>query len=111
MANIKQIKLADNTIYDIIDAGAVRGNSHIFYATCDTPAATAEKTINNLANFQLQTGTTVRIKFTYTNSAANPTLNINNTGAKTLVQYGTTVNWYAGAVVAFTYDGTNWIQD
>lgn len=90
------------------------------YGTCTTAAATAAKvaTIQDSQAFTLFTGVTVHIKFTYINSAANPTLNVNNTGAKPLVRYGTTVtgtsdtqSWYAGSIVSFTYDGTSWIQN
>ena len=52
------------------------------------------------------------------NSVANPTLNVNSTGAKPIMRYGTTtpgttntLSWYAGSVVSFTYDGTNWVQN
>jgi len=39
-----------------------------------------------MTGFKLITGVTVHIKFTYSNAAENPpTLNINNTGAKSIV--------------------------
>ena len=62
------------------------------YGTCDTAAATAAKvaTIQDSQSFALQTGITVHIKFTNTNSVASPTLNVNSTGAKTIYRYGTT---------------------
>ena len=62
------------------------------------------------------TGASVYIKFTNTNSAAvaNLTLNVSNTGAKPIKRYGTTnitaaSAIYAGMVVHFIYDGTNWL--
>lgn len=58
-------------------------------------------------------GTTVHIYFTYSNTAASPTLNVNSTGALPIYKYGTTVpgktaatSWAAGAIVSFTYNTT-----
>ena len=86
------------------------------YCTCSTGASTADKTAS-LEGFVLDTGASVKVKFTNTNTAANPTLNINSTGAKSIMQYGTTVagttateSWDDGAVVEFVYDGTNWVM-
>lgn len=98
------------------------GSTHLvgstLYGTCSTAAATAAKVVT-LTNFSsLETGVTIHVKFTYTNSAANPTLNVNSTGAKTIYRYGTTApstsaktSWNANAVVSFTYDGTNWMMN
>lgn len=88
------------------------------YGTCDTAAGTAAKVVT-CANFdKLLTGVTIHVKFTYSNTAASPTLNVNSTGAKTIYRYGTTKptgeaksSWNAGAVVSFTYDGTSWFMN
>jgi len=72
-----------------------------------------------MTGFTLIEGTTVHIKFTHNNTVANPTLNINSTGAKPIVQYGITAigtsdatnGWYEGAILSLTYDGTSWIRD
>ena len=55
------------------------------------------------------------MKFTNANSKANPTLNVNGTGAIAIRRYGTTApstsrasSWNAGSVVAFIYDGSVW---
>lgn len=88
------------------------------YGTCSTAAGTAAKQVT-CANFdQLLNGVTVHIKFVNSNTAVNPTLNINNTGAKTIYRYGTAKpgvtendSWRAGAVISFTFDGTNWIMN
>lgn len=97
------------------------GGAGIYYAICDTPAATVNKvaTITNSDNFELKVGTVVIVKFLYNNSKGNPTLNINNTGALPLYQYGTVVmatanetsGWLAGACVMLTYDGNGWVRD
>lgn len=100
----------DNTYYTI--AGGL-------YGTCDTAAATAEKVVT-LASFDsLESGTTIRVKFTNSNTASNATMNVNSTGAKDLRRdtntlVGTTVktSWHAGSIVSFTYDSvtSSWIQ-
>lgn len=89
------------------------------YGVCDTVAATAAKTVTVGSTFVLATGAQVVIKFTNSNSVASPTLNVNSTGAKPIVMYGTTATntetttngWVAGAVQTFTYDGTSWVRD
>ena len=55
---------------------------------------------------------------TNSNTVADPTLNVNSTGAKAIKCYGTTApgtaestSWIAGAVLSFTYDGTNWVMN
>lgn len=87
-----------------------------FYGTCATARATARKVCNDAdQTFQLYEGVLVFIKFTNANSKANPTLNINGTGAIAIRRYGTTApstsrasSWNAGSVVAFIYDGTQY---
>lgn len=93
-------------------------NSNIAYATCSTTAATAAKvaTLSGNTNWALTAGAIVAIKFTETNTADNPTININSTGAKSVV-YGTaaitTSNLsyagYASRVILYMYDGTNYV--
>lgn len=91
------------------------------YAECPTAAATVGKAAGittdgdeSNADFTLIKGVSVKVKFTYSNTASNPTLNIAGTGAKPIVKYGTTAvgttpaaSWRAGAVVDFVYDGAN----
>lgn len=80
------------------------------YGTCDTVAGTAAKTVS-LSNYSLVTGSRIVVKFTVTNTAANPTLNVNNTGAKPIVYRGSAIGagyLAANRVYEFVYDGTNW---
>lgn len=83
------------------------------YGTCATAAATAAKVVT-LSGFSLFTGATIQVKFTYANTVANPTLNVNSTGAKTIHAYGASIpasspyDWVSGAIVTFVYDGTYW---
>jgi hypothetical protein len=88
------------------------------YGVCSTEANESAKTVD-IAGFVLNLGTTIHVKFTYTNTAISPTLNVNNTGAKGIVIYGLTssgtngyfTGWQAGAILTLTYDGTNWVRN
>ena len=98
--------------------------SYIYTATCPTGAGTAAKVVtldNDDGNFSLTAQTIVAVTFTSGNTATTPTLNVNNTGAKTIAinssatayttGNGTTLNtWGAGETVIFTYTGTYWIH-
>lgn len=86
------------------------------FGTCSTAANTAAKVVT-CSNFDtLMVGITIHVCFDNTNTAANPTLNVNSTGAKSIYRYisptsqvaGTTVesSQQAGSVVSFTYNGT-----
>lgn len=87
-----------------------------FYGTCSTGRSTARKVCNDVdQTFQLYTGVLLYVKFTNANGKANPTLNVNGTGAIAIRRYGTTApstsrasSWNAGSVVAFIYDGSVW---
>lgn len=110
--SISKVKI-DNTTHEIIPNG-------ITYCTCNTAEGTAAKVATVVSgNFSLFTGARVVVKFTNKNSASSPTLNVGGTGAKAMRRYGstamgtdaTTSGWIAGAVQAFTYDGTAWVSD
>ena len=100
---IKQIKTGD-TVHNILP----------LYGTCSTAADTVAKVVS-LDNFVLETGSRISVKFTYANSVANPTLNVNSTGAKAIYYNGGTMNstseyWLAGSIMDFIYDGTHWVM-
>lgn len=88
------------------------------YGTCATAADVAEKevTIAGSENWELKTGSEVVVKFYYTNTAQNPTLNVNGTGAKSIL-YNTAVittsslqyAGYAGKYIRYIYDGTQYV--
>ncbi|MDE6454330.1 MAG: hypothetical protein K2L38_00100, partial [Dysosmobacter sp.] len=97
-----------------IDGMSFDGSAGItHFGTCSTAAATAAKTVA-LTGFTLAAGARIAVKFTAANTAANPTLNVNSTGAKAMVKYGTTAvdanAWPAGAVVELIYDGASWVM-
>ena len=80
------------------------------YAACNTAAATAAKVpASTVAGFSLVAGASLRVKFTYANTAASPTLNVNSTGAKQIRLNGAnSAYWTAGATVDMVYDGAYW---
>ena len=85
------------------------------YGTCSSGAGTVAKTVS-IDGFLLQTGAGIRVKFTNSNTAASPTLNVSGTGAKPIVTHGTTAvgvtpetSWQRGAVLEMVYDGTSWV--
>lgn len=81
------------------------------FATCSTAAGTAAKTVD-VTGFNLVSGARVTIKFTVTNTAANPTLNVNGTGAKTIKYRGSAIPagyLAANRVYEFVYDGTDYL--
>lgn len=99
----------------------IKGINHYIassaYAICTTPSNTAAKIASiqgeTSNNFTLYNGITVHIRFQYTNTASNVTLNINNTGAKPLYIYGTTrpgtteyTSWKNNTIVTITYDSS-----
>ena len=94
-----------------IDGVSFNGTSNItHYGTCSTAAATAAKTVS-CSGFTLGTGASIKVRFTVTNTAANPTLNVNSTGAKAIMYRNTAIgasNLAADRTYEFVYDGTNY---
>lgn len=104
-----------------IDSGNKYSLASTAYGICSTKAATAIKNVE-MTGFTLIEGVTIHVKFTYTNSADNPKLKFNgesDNNAKPIMLNDTsaagktssTSGWHAGAVVSFTYDGTQWLRD
>lgn len=101
-------KLATARTIDGVDFDGSAAISH--YGTCSTAAATAAKVVA-LTGFKLVTGAHIKVKFTVTNTASNPTLNVNSTGAKAIYYRGSAIS--AGYLAAnrtyeFVYNGTQW---
>lgn len=99
------------------------------YMTCSTAATTVAKTVSR-TNFKLVTGIVIGVKFTYAHrSTTAATLNVNSTGAKTIVWDNSSVSitmpsqsspteaqklathynsWEANETLTLAYDGTYW---
>ena len=103
-----------------IDGGAVLPVASSLYGVCDTAVGTYAKVVTLSTFDTLINGVTVHVKFTNGNSAPliNPsnntetlTLKVGSTNAQQITNPGGSINWSAGAVISFTYDGTGstWI--
>jgi len=86
----------------------------IYRGVCSTSANTAAKTVSVDSNFTLTAGVFVAIRFEQMNAASNPTLNVNNTGAKAIFYRGAA--WKTSQdparqydTILMTYDGTQWM--
>ncbi|WP_147615130.1 gp53-like domain-containing protein [Treponema pectinovorum] len=80
------------------------------YAVCSTPAATQAKNCD-CAGFNLVTGAEITVKFTMTNTANSPMLNVNNTGAKPIYYRGSEVAssiLSANCTYTFRYNGSQY---
>lgn len=103
------------TIAKVTAGGATHLIASSAYGICSTAAATAAKEVSLVGGYSLTLikGITIHIRFTNTNTASSPTLNVASTGAKPIHRIGGTVagttvadSWAAGEVVSFTYDTT-----
>lgn len=73
MGYIKDVKIGNDT--HLIEP--------ILYGVCSTAAATAAKEVA-ISNFELVNGVRIAVYFNNKNTASNPTLNVNGTGAKSI---------------------------
>ena len=94
------------------------GQLNIAYGMCSTGAGVAAKevVINTSDTWNLVAGAIVIVKFSASNTAANVTLNVNNTGAKSIWYnngvYSSTSNaicGFANRHIAYVYNGTYWV--
>lgn len=98
-----------------IDGGSERPVGSTLFGICETAAATAAKTIANNSSIGQyfktpMLGITVHIQFTHGNSATSSlTLKLGDADAKPISNPGGSCIWEENAVIAFTYDGTNWV--
>lgn len=89
---------------------AVAGPKPPSLGVCATAAATSAKEAT-IDDFDLVPGVTVQVLFAAVNTAINPTLNINGTGAKPITCYGIPVEVGAlaqGQVYTLIYSGSAW---
>lgn len=119
---ISSINLPSGEQYHIKDNEAQKA---ILHGVCSTEANAVAKTVtlykgdsstaeSAWASSDLYDGLTIQINFIESNTATNPTLNVNSSGAKPIYKYGTTApgststaSWVAGSIINFTYDTNN----
>ena len=92
-----------------IDGIGFDGSANVnHYAVCSSTAVAVAKEVT-VTGFQLVNGATAILTFTNGNSAENPTLNINSTGAKSIVNCGAALaDVPNGTTLMVVYDGTNY---
>ena len=85
-------------------------NNRVNYAVCSTAAATVAK-VCDCAGFALITGSEITVKFSVTNTATDPTLNVNSTGAKAIYYRGSAITpglLAENRSYTFRYNGTQY---
>ena len=105
---------------DTIDQIARTATAGIQFASCSTAASIVGKSTGSTpANFSLVSGAKVTVLFSFANTASNPTLNVNYTGAKPIYCRNSNGSitaitskdyWSDGALVDFVYNGSQWVM-
>lgn len=102
-----------------IDSGAILPVGSTLFGICRTSASTAAKVIENTEQYPdslaaafspLMDGITIHVKFVNGNTATTGlSLKVGDTLVHDIKNPGGTFDWAAGAVISFTYDGSDWI--
>lgn len=106
IAGLTYLFVYDGTQYQLIGV-----DYETDYGTCSTAADTAAKTVNVDLSFVKVTGARVTVKFTETNTASSPTLNINDTGAAAIYYRGSAISaeyLAANRTYEFVFNGTQY---
>ena len=85
------------------------GNCH-HHGTCSTASATKNKTCS-ITNFTLVTGAKITVQFTYGIAVDNATLNVSNTGSKSIYYKGSSLKADivpANTILELVYTGSYW---
>lgn len=86
-----------------LDGVSFNGSANVtHYGTCSTAAATAVKDVS-CTGFTKDTGARIVVKFTVTNTASSPKLNVNSTGASPI--------YYNGAAMPASVLGANKVYE
>ena len=112
LPNPNSLVIKKNGVQKVSYTGSSSATADItgdWYGTSYTSASTAAKSVS-CSNYTLTSGERIAVKFTYANTASNPTLNVDNKGAKSIYWNGSALPssqyWSAGAVIEFLYDGS-----
>lgn len=99
-------------------SNGTNGDNHVWYGTCSTSANTQVKEVTTSSNYTVSEGTVLFVKFdnpqTYDASTSSRLqLKVNGGTNVAVVGWGTNYNtqyhWKSGEMVAFVYDGTNYV--
>ena len=100
-----------------LDGKAASVHTHNYYGECNTASDTAAKEVNlvigeNNVPFVLKKGSVVAVKFSFDNTAENPTLNVDGTGAIP-IDFGirpiSATRLSGGNIYNFLYNGSAWV--
>lgn len=100
--------------HQTIKQDGITGATITRFGICDTDASTPIKTVSiDSGTFTLARGAKVTVKFTNKNTASNPSLNVNSTGAKRIMHNGVVIAPPHGrnllyGTLDFVYDGSYW---
>lgn len=98
-----KVSQLDNDLNFITNSAGI-----IKYCSCTTAAGTVAKT-GTVSNYKLTAGATVIVDFVNGNTATNPTLNINNTGAKAIKSAGAAIGKLGtNTCLMFVYTGSEY---
>lgn len=113
------INTSNNTLYVSTSNQLSRATRpRVAYGTCSTAGNVAEKIVTlheDFKDWKLEVGAEVVVKSTYTNSASNVTLNVNNTGAKQIMYRGalytsaSNILTNANQLIRYIFDGTYYV--
>lgn len=102
----------DVRVYGMLLSSYIASQPGIPFGTCESTADAVYKTAT-LPGFVLRMGCSILIKFTNTNTASLPRLNVNGTGDIYMVNVGKTAvgsyYWRPDQTVLFVYDGVYWV--
>lgn len=107
-ASEKESEIAENLAQEVARLDDI--TSRVTYGICATAAETPAKTAA-CDGFRLVDGAEITVKFTVTNIAANPTLNVNDTGEKPIYYKGRPVfakYLAADGTYTFRYNGAQY---
>ena len=120
--NASSLVIGSSTLGNTLDGKASNDTvnelkgSVFWEGTCDTAAATAAKVVTcpGFTSANLVNGARIRVRFTTANTLESAiTMNVNNTGAKSVFAGANTSTtnflfWAAGGDISFVYTGTLW---
>ena len=102
-----------NQLQSLISSNTSVKNAQDKFGTCSTTGSTSEKTVTLSQGTltSLTNGAVVTIDFSNANTAANPTLNVNSKGAKSILsETGSSVGAFSAGTYTLTYNGSAWVM-
>ena len=112
-----QALVYDNGVW--VPGSVAAGGGQLFFGPCQSTSSTPGKVVTcpDFAASNIAEGTTIIVFMAYGNTVANPTLNINNTGAVPILRQSVTAQysqslaywWGATEMVQFIYHGEGWM--